>query len=64
MEWTRITPQTMPDFMEEVFIALLDGNYAVAWLRDNPTPTFTNIHGDVWWVHEVSHWMYPQPPTP
>jgi hypothetical protein len=52
----------MPDFMEEVFIALNDGNYAVAWLRDNPTPTFTNIHGDVWWVHEVSHWMYPTPP--
>ena len=62
MEWTRLTKQTMPDFMEEVFIALNDGNYAVAWLRDNPTPTFTNIHGDVWWVHEVSHWMYPTPP--
>ena len=66
MEWTRLTKQTMPDFMEEVLIAICDGNYAVAWLRENPkynlSPTFINIHGDVWWTHEVSHWMYPQPP--
>jgi len=52
----------MPDKMEEVFIALHDGNYAVAWLVGEQTQTFTNIHRDVWYTHEVSHWMYPTPP--
>jgi hypothetical protein len=64
MEWTRLTPETMPEKMEEVFIALHDGNYAVAWLVGEQTQTFTNIHGEAWWTHEVSHWMYPNPPKP
>ena len=45
--------------MEEVFLALADGNYAVGWLTKGQI-TFTNIHGEAWWTHEVAAWMYPK----
>ena len=53
----------MPIPMEEVFLALEDGNYAVGWLTKGQI-TFTNIHGEAWWTHEVAAWMYPNPPKP
>jgi hypothetical protein len=62
MTWTKLTPHTMPIPMEEVFLALADGNYAVGWLTKSPTPTFVNIHNEAWWVSEVSAWMYPKKP--
>ena len=63
MTWTRLTKETMPIPMEEVFLALADGNYAVGWLTKGQI-TFTNIHGEAWWTHEVTAWMYPNPPKP
>ncbi len=61
MTWTRLTKYTMPIPMEEVFLALEDGNYAVGWLTQGQI-TFTNIHGEAWWTHEVAAWMYPKQP--
>ena len=61
MTWTKLTKDTMPIPMEEVFLALEDGNYAVGWLTKGQI-TFTNIHGEAWWTHEVTAWMYPKKP--
>jgi len=60
MTWTKLTEYTKPIPKKEVFLALSDGNYTVGWLTKSQL-TFINIHGEAWWISEVSAWMYPKP---